>query len=121
MAKSAIAFAALIGLAGASLLTGRAQAMSQGECDRLSANQFLASIERGDCSVDIQTAAGPTAGAPSIPGEEPGDEPGGGEERTARGEGGNPGGGGGGGDDGGSGGESGGSPGRSTAASTDTP
>lgn len=99
-----------------------AKAMTSGECEQLSGNMYLAAIERGECDIGIETAAGPQPTAStetdSVPGEDGGDDGDGGDgNRDGRngGEGGGGGGGGGGGRGGGDGGRdnSGGS--RSTA------
>jgi hypothetical protein len=51
---------ACIGIFGAAVLANNnAQAMTNEECDQLSGNMYLAAIERGECDVSIQTAAGP--------------------------------------------------------------
>jgi hypothetical protein len=52
-------FAACIGVLGTALLTGNANALTRSECEELPGNMFLAAVERGDCDLDIQTAAGP--------------------------------------------------------------
>jgi uncharacterized membrane protein YgcG len=36
-----------------------AKAMTSGECEQLSGNMYLAAIERGECDIGIETAAGP--------------------------------------------------------------
>jgi uncharacterized membrane protein YgcG len=86
-----------------------AKAMTSGECEQLSGNMYLAAIERGECDIGIETAAGPQPTAStetdSVPGEDGdgGDEGDGGGNRDGRngGEGGGGGGGGRGGGDGG--------------------
>jgi hypothetical protein len=57
--KHSMKLAACFGILGAAVLANNAMAMSQDECERLSGNMFLAAIERGDCELSIQTAAGP--------------------------------------------------------------
>jgi hypothetical protein len=52
-------FAACVGMLSTVLLANDALAMSDQECARLPGNQFLAAIERGNCRVDFETAAGP--------------------------------------------------------------
>jgi hypothetical protein len=51
---------AVLGVIGVVILSNDAKAMTQGECEQLSGNMYLAAIERGECEIDdIQTAAGP--------------------------------------------------------------
>jgi hypothetical protein len=58
--------AACLGVMGAALLSGNANAMTEEECLRLSPNLYLAAIERGACGIDdIETAAGPQQEAAS--------------------------------------------------------
>ena len=59
MLKHRIEIAACIGVIGAALLSGDAKAMSHDQCVLLTANEYLAAIERGACDISIETAAGP--------------------------------------------------------------
>jgi len=59
MLKHRLEIAACIGVIGAALLAGEADAKTHDECLRLSANEYLAAIERGVCDIGIETAAGP--------------------------------------------------------------
>ncbi len=61
MISPKLKIAVLAGTIQAAMLAGNAQAMTQEECARLTGNQFLAEIERGNCHIDITTAAGPDA------------------------------------------------------------
>lgn len=54
-----ISLVACIGVVGAALLAGNANAMTTEECTHLDGNAYLAAIERGACGIDIVTAAGP--------------------------------------------------------------
>jgi hypothetical protein len=50
---------ACIGIFGAAVLANNnAQALTNDECEQLSGNMYLAAIERGECDISIQTAAG---------------------------------------------------------------
>ena len=80
MIKFGLTLTACAGALCATLLPGEANASTHEECLRLSANQYLAAIERGVCDVNIETAAGPQQDAAA----------GGGDGgRDGRGEGGN--------------------------------
>ena len=60
MNKHSVKLMACIGIFGAAVLANNnAQAMTNEECEQLSGNMYLAAIERGECDVSIQTAAGP--------------------------------------------------------------
>ena len=59
MLRQRFEIAACIGVIGAALLAGEADAKTYEECLRLSANEYLAAIERGVCDINIETAAGP--------------------------------------------------------------
>jgi len=59
MTKHSVKLLACIGIFGAAVLANNnAQAMTNEECEQLSGNMYLAAIERGECDVSIQTAAG---------------------------------------------------------------
>ena len=68
MMKHSLKLAACLGIFGAAALAPNAKAMTNAECEQLSGNMYLAAIERGECDVSIQTAAGPDV---VIPVEEP--------------------------------------------------
>jgi hypothetical protein len=68
MMKHSVKLLALLGIFGAAALANDAMAMTSDECEQLSGNMFLAAIERGECDVSIQTAAGPEV---VIPADEP--------------------------------------------------
>jgi hypothetical protein len=57
--KNSLKFAACIGILGAAVLANDAMALNQAQCQDLPGNMFLAAVERGDCDISIQTAAGP--------------------------------------------------------------
>jgi hypothetical protein len=59
MIKHSMKLAACIGIVSATVLANDAMALNQVQCQGLPGNMFLAAIERGDCDVNIQTAAGP--------------------------------------------------------------
>ena len=60
MNKHSVKLLACVGIFGAAVLAhNNAQAMTNDECEQLSGNMYLAAIERGECDVAIQTAAGP--------------------------------------------------------------
>jgi len=59
MIKHSMKIAACIGILGAAALANDAMALNQVQCQELPGNMFLAAIERGDCDINIQTAAGP--------------------------------------------------------------
>ena len=59
MIKHSMKLAACISFFGVAVLSENAMAMSQHACELLPGNMFLAAVERGDCDIDIQTAAGP--------------------------------------------------------------
>ena len=101
MMKHSVTLFACLAMFGAAVMASDAKAMTRDQCEQLSGNMFLAAIERGECDVNIQTAAGPEVVIPVD--EKP--------HRTREGRNGGDGGGGEGGGDGG--GEHGGSNGRS--------
>lgn len=80
MIKYGLTLTACAGALCATLLPGDAHAFTHEECLRLSANQYLAAIERGVCDVNIETAAGPQQDAAADAGD---------GNRDGRGEGGN--------------------------------
>ena len=59
MIKHSVKLAACIGILGAAVLANDAMALNQVQCQELPGNMFLAAVERGDCDLNIQTAAGP--------------------------------------------------------------
>jgi hypothetical protein len=59
MIKHIVTLVACLSILGAAVLANDAKAMSNAECEKLSGNAYLAAIERGECDVTIQTAAGP--------------------------------------------------------------
>ena len=59
MTKHSVKLAACIGILGATVLANDAMALNKVQCEQLPGNMFLAAIERGDCDIDLQTAAGP--------------------------------------------------------------
>jgi hypothetical protein len=59
MTKHSMKLAACISVLGAMVLASDAMALNQVQCQDLPGNMFLAAIERGDCDLNIQTAAGP--------------------------------------------------------------
>jgi len=85
MIKHSIKIAACSSILGIAVLAHDAMALTEMECEDLSGNQFLAAVERGECDIDIQTAAGPQ--------EEAVDEQGSTGDRDGRSGGGNNGGG----------------------------
>jgi hypothetical protein len=71
--KHSVKLAACVAILGAAALAGDAMALSQEQCQQLPGNMFLAAVERGDCDINIQTAAG-SPEEELIP-EEPRDRP----------------------------------------------
>jgi len=65
MIKHSMKLAACIGIFGVAVLSNNAMAMNQEACESLPGNTFLAAVERGDCEINIQTAAGPAEEANS--------------------------------------------------------
>jgi hypothetical protein len=59
MIKHSVKLVACIGFLGGAVLANDAKALTKVECEQLPGNMFLAAIERGDCDINIQTAAGP--------------------------------------------------------------
>ena len=59
MIKHSVKLVACLSILGAAVLANEAKALTNEECEQLSGNMYLAAIERGDCDVTIQTAAGP--------------------------------------------------------------
>jgi|UPI0004819022 hypothetical protein len=59
MIKHSMKLAAALSILSATVLANDAMAMTQVQCKELPGNMFLAAIERGDCDLNIQTAAGP--------------------------------------------------------------
>ncbi|WP_395019882.1 hypothetical protein [Dongia sp.] len=59
MIKHSEKILAVLGILGVIALASSAKADTQDECEQLSGNMYLAAIERGDCDINIQTAAGP--------------------------------------------------------------
>jgi uncharacterized membrane protein YgcG len=59
MIKHSVKLVACLGILGAAVLANDAKAMTNEECEQLPGNMYLAAIERGECDVTIQTAAGP--------------------------------------------------------------
>jgi len=59
MIKHSVKLVACLGILGAAVLANDAKALTNEECEQLSGNMYLAAIERGDCDITIQTAAGP--------------------------------------------------------------
>ena len=59
MIKHSVKLVACLGIFGAAVLANDTKAMTNEECEMLSGNAYLAAIERGECDVSIQTAAGP--------------------------------------------------------------
>jgi hypothetical protein len=59
MMKYSAKLVACLAIVGAAVLANDAKAMTNEECEMLSGNAYLAAIERGECDVTIQTAAGP--------------------------------------------------------------
>ncbi len=59
MIKHSMTLAACVGILGATVLANDAMALNKIQCQQLPGNMFLAAIERGDCDINIQTAAGP--------------------------------------------------------------
>jgi len=59
MIKHSVKLVACLAIVGAAVLANDAKAMTNEECEMLSGNAYLAAIERGECDVTIQTAAGP--------------------------------------------------------------
>jgi hypothetical protein len=112
-----LTLAVCAGMLGTALLASESSALTVEECSHLSGNQYLAAIERGACSVDFETAAGPQQDA-NAGGDDSGDgDTGGRGDRTGKGDGGGGDrGGGGGGDGGDGGGSSGGGGGRAGTA-----
>ena len=59
MMKHSVKLVACLGILGAVVLANDAKALTNEECEMLPGNAYLAAIERGECDVTIQTAAGP--------------------------------------------------------------
>jgi hypothetical protein len=59
MIKHSVKLAACISILGVAVLANDAMALNQEQCQQLPGNMFLAAVERGDCDIAIQTAAGP--------------------------------------------------------------
>ena len=51
--------AACFGILGGATLAHSASALTVDQCEQLSGNAYLAAIERGECDINLQTAAGP--------------------------------------------------------------
>ncbi|MDQ7248304.1 hypothetical protein [Dongia sedimenti] len=89
MIKHSVKLAACIGVLGAAVLASDAMALNKQQCQDLPGNMFLAAIERGDCDVNIQTAAGPQEELiPEEGGNRPRDGRNGGKSGTSGGDGG---------------------------------
>jgi hypothetical protein len=58
MIKHSVKLVACLGILGAVVLANDAKALTNEECEMLPGNAYLAAIERGECDVTIQTAAG---------------------------------------------------------------
>jgi len=69
--KCNLILAACVGIFAGAAMANDSMAMSQQACEALPGNSFLAAVERGDCDISIQTAAGPAEEANST-GEEGG-------------------------------------------------
>lgn len=59
MIKHSMKLTACVSILGATFLANDAMALNQIQCRELPGNMYLAAIERGDCDINIQTAAGP--------------------------------------------------------------
>ncbi len=58
MIRHSMKLAACISIFGVAVLSNNAMAMNKQACEQLPGNMFLAAVERGECDINIQTAAG---------------------------------------------------------------